>query len=116
MRYPKIRNNVTNILTILSTEGPKTRQELVDRVRPAGTTKSWGTDLFMKKDPNVHPNYRYGQYTPELNMGWSIPNSRARASLHIRGMIEPVGRKGRSDLWGLTAYGYEVLMAKVMSK
>lgn len=116
MRYPKIRNNVTNILTILSTEGPKTRQELLDRVKPAGMSRNWGTDLFMKVDPRVHPNYTYSQYTPELNMGFTIPNSRARASLHIRGMIEVVGKEGRRDLWGLTAYGYEVLMAKVMSK
>lgn len=113
MRYPQIRNNVTNILSILSTEGPKTRQELVDRVRPVGTCKSWGTDLFMKKDPNVHPNYTYG--LSYFGRGWTIPNSRARASLHIRGMIEVVGKKGRSDLWALTPYGYEVLMNKVLT-
>jgi len=113
MRYPKIRNNVTTILSILSSEGPKTRQELVDRVRPAGTTRNWGTDLFMKKDPNVHPNYTYG-FTFR-NGGWSIPNSRARASLHIRGMIEVVGKRGRSELWSLTPYGYEVLLNKVLA-
>ena len=113
MRYPKIRNNVTTILSILSSEGPKTRQELVDRVRPAGTTRNWGTDLFAKEVPAF---YSQSHVRDDGSIfSWKVSCSRGRASLKLRGMIEVVGKRGRSELWSLTPYGYEVLMNKVLA-
>jgi hypothetical protein len=92
MAYPKVRSNVASILNNLANNGPQTRQELVDKVRPEGTVKHWGCDLFAKTVLN-------GPYV----------TNRREGSLVLRGMVEMVSKRGRTDVWAITQYGKEVL-------
>ncbi len=105
MRYPQIRNNVTSILSILSSEGPKTRRELFEAIKPKLHNKSW-SDLFARAPSENDQRHfaRTGKFPRRL-----------AASLPLRGMIELRGKEGNSFIWDITPYGYEVLLNKVLT-
>lgn len=84
----KTGTNARTILTHLFTHGPTTRVALLNIVRPARRSPTWGNSFFL----------------PTLQSG-----NGAGASLVARGLIAKVGIQGRRGVYAITSKGAAAL-------
>lgn len=97
MKLPRVKRTVAVMLQELAQCGPRTRKQLIDPVRPEGRSEAWGCSYFSRGWRNPLP------WAAERASGLE------RASLYVRGMIVPVGKVGRAEVWSITPHGEAVL-------